>query len=72
MEPSSLCRLRAPTQVRRAQTAGEGLGENLENVITLEPAGSQMVDIVLELEGGDAGGASFWAAEQWSVDDGMR
>ena len=33
------------------------MGENLENVITLEPVGNQMVDGLLALDGGDAGGA---------------
>ena len=34
------------------------MGENLENIITLEPVGNQMVDGLLALEGGNAGGAS--------------
>ena len=50
--------LRAPTQTRRTTTTGQGLGENLENVITLAPVGNQMVDSLLALTGGDAGGAS--------------
>ena len=49
--------VRAPTQARRGSTTGQGLGENLENVTTLEPVGNQMVDGLLALEGGDAGDA---------------
>ena len=50
--------VRAPTQTRRGTTTGQGLGEDLENVIKLEPIDNQMVDCVQALEGGDAGGAS--------------
>ena len=50
--------VRAPTQTRRGTTTGQGLGENVENVITLEAVDNQMVDCLQALEGGDAGGAS--------------
>ena len=50
--------MRAPTQTRRSTTTGQGLAEDLEIVITLEPVSNQMVDGLLALEGGDAGCAS--------------
>ena len=50
--------VRAPTRTRRSTTTGQGLGEDLENVIKVEPVGNQMVHCLLALEGGDAGGAS--------------
>ena len=45
-------------ETRRSTAAGLGLAGDLENVITLEPVGNQMVHGLLALEGGDAGAAS--------------
>ena len=45
--------VRAPTHTLRSTTSGQGLGADLENVITVEPVGNQMLR-----EGGVAGDAS--------------
>ena len=63
MDPSIFLPLastvRAPTQTRRTTTTGQGLGETLENVITLGPVGNKMVDSLQALEGGDGGGSCY-------------
>ena len=40
--------VRTPTHTRRSTTTGQGLAEDLENVITLEPVGNQIIDGLLE------------------------
>ena len=66
MDLSSFCRLRRQCvlQLRRdvTTTIGQGLGENLENVITLKPVGNPMV----------GGRCELGAAEHWGVDDSTR